>query len=352
MKKVQDVPLDNRDKNLDIKCFPDVYPYGINGQHENRNIRITASEYIKLRLMSKHPEFGLNIQFLFYLLHDNIRQLNAGIFHKMNVTNPREKYTAATYLEQLSKQQFESNLSTIFSRLRNTEQYWKIPRSNLHCMISNYGPATWFLTFSPCEWLWSDLIEYLREVNQPFATKAANELIALDPVSTSRFINNKFRAMLDFICSPDNPIGEVIHYFWRREYQGRGTQHFHLLIWIKDALIIGVSSNEDIVSFILKYVTCRIPNNDISPELYRRVVSYQRHKHNNYCLRVKKTKRSVSKVCRFGFSRPVTDTFKIRDVAVSVANRRKLKTKSRLYDLPRSKKEININDYNPAILTA
>ncbi|EFN78091.1 hypothetical protein EAI_12771, partial [Harpegnathos saltator] len=24
----------------------------------------------------------------------------------------------------------------------------------------------------------------------------------------------------------------VTHYFWRREYQGRGIQHFHLLIWI------------------------------------------------------------------------------------------------------------------------
>ncbi|EZA57981.1 hypothetical protein X777_02028 [Ooceraea biroi] len=105
-------------------------------------------------------------------------------------------------------------------------------------IISNYGPATWFLTLSPCECLWTDLIEYLREINEPIANgKSANELIAFDPVSTSRFIDNKFKAMLDFICSPDNPIGEIIHYFWRREYQGRGM-HFHLLIWIKDAPII------------------------------------------------------------------------------------------------------------------
>lgn len=79
----------------------------------------------------------------------------------MNVINSREKYTASTYLEQLSKQQLESNLNTIFCKLRNTEQYWRIPRSNLHCMICNYGPATRFLTLSPYEWLWTDLIEYL-----------------------------------------------------------------------------------------------------------------------------------------------------------------------------------------------
>ncbi|EZA49465.1 hypothetical protein X777_12328 [Ooceraea biroi] len=239
-------------------------------------------------------------QFLFYSLHDtNMRQLNAGIFHKLNVTDPREKYTAATYLEQLSNQQLESNLSTIFSKLRNTEQYWRIPRGNLRCMINNYGPATWFLTLSPCEWLWTDLIEYLREINGSIDNQnSANELIAFDPVSTLRFIDNKFKAMLDFICSPDNPIGEVTHYFWRREYQGRGMQYFHLLIWIKDAPVIGTSSNEEIASFILKYVTCRMPNKEISPELHRRVNTHQRHKHNDYCLRTKKTKVGFSKVSK------------------------------------------------------
>jgi len=59
---------------------------------------------------------------------------------------------------------------------------------------------------------------------------SVNELVAKDPVSTSRFLDNKFRAMFDFINSKDYPIGEVTHYFWRREYQGRGIQHFHLLI--------------------------------------------------------------------------------------------------------------------------
>jgi len=48
--------------------------------------------------------------------------------------------------------------------------------------------------------------------------------------------------MLDYICSKDHPIGEVIHYLWRRECQGRGVQYLHLLFWIKNAPIIGESS--------------------------------------------------------------------------------------------------------------
>ena len=177
-------------------------------------------------------------------------------------------------------------------------------------------------------------------------------LVAKDPVSTSRFLDNKFRAMLDFICSNDSPIGEVQHYFWRREYQGRGIQHFHLLIWIKDAPIFGESSIEDISKFISQYISCKMPDKNISPLLYRRVNTHQRHKHNDYCLRSKKIGRKVVRRCRFGFPRPVTETLNMRDVATSIAGRKQLKHKSRLYDLPRTDNEVDINDYNPVIFTA
>jgi len=42
----------------------------------------------------------------------------------------------------------------------------------------------------------------------------------------------------------------------------------------------------------------------------------------------------------------------MRDVATSIAGRKQLKHKSRLYDLPRTDNEVNINDYNPVLLTA
>ncbi|XP_011858793.1 PREDICTED: uncharacterized protein LOC105556322 [Vollenhovia emeryi] len=271
----------------------------------------------------------------------------------MNVTNLRDRYTASEYLGALEKQLLESNLNTIFSTLRNTEQYWRRPRSDLECMTQHYGPATWFITLSPTEWLWDDLGEYIREVNGWYNSSLSTSiLVARDPVSTSRFLDNKLRAMLDFISSKDQPIGEVTHYFWRREYQCRGIQHFHLLIWVKDAPIIGKSSAEEVSVFILQHMSCRMPNKTISPLLYKRVDTHQRHKHNDYCLRSKKAGRKVTRICRFGFPRAVTDTLVMRDVVSSIAGRKQLRHKSRLYDLPRTDVEANINDYNPILLTA
>ncbi|KAL6418255.1 hypothetical protein ACFW04_012241 [Cataglyphis niger] len=219
MLKIHDLSLDNREQYLDLMCFLNLYPFGINGQHEFRQIKLFDHEFIKCRLTSKHLQYRLNQQYLFYLLNDaNIRQLSLC-------------YTAAEYLEAVSKELLESNLNTIFAILRNTEQYWRKPRSDLNCMTQHH---------------WLDLGEYIREVNGWHDTSlCVSVLVARDPISTVRFLDNKFRAMLDFISCKHHPIGEVTHYFWRQKYQGRGIQHFHLLIWIKNAPIFGESTIEE-----------------------------------------------------------------------------------------------------------
>jgi len=80
---------------------------------------------------------------------------------------------------------------------------------------------------------------------------------------------------------------------------------------------------------------------------------HRRHKHNDYCLRSKKIGCKVvvdGCRCRFGFPRPVTKTLNMRNVATSIAGRKQLKHKSRLYDLPRTDNEVDIKDYNPVLL--
>jgi len=101
--KIQYLLLDNREKNLDLLCFPDLYLFDVNRQHDDtRSIKLHDHEFIKCRLKSKHPQYRLNQQYLFYLLNNaNIRQLSHGIYHKMNVTNLRDRYTASEYLEYI-----------------------------------------------------------------------------------------------------------------------------------------------------------------------------------------------------------------------------------------------------------
>ncbi|KYQ48168.1 hypothetical protein ALC60_12797 [Trachymyrmex zeteki] len=76
MLKIEDVPMDNCYKYLDVMCYPDLYPEGVNGQREERNFALPDYLFIRTRLMSKHSRFRLNLQYLFFLLNDaNYRQL-------------------------------------------------------------------------------------------------------------------------------------------------------------------------------------------------------------------------------------------------------------------------------------
>jgi len=118
---IQDLPLDNRGKDLDLLCFPDLYPFGVNGQCQIRPIKLHDHEFIKCRLKSKHLQYKLNQKYLFYLYlflnNANIRRLSCDIYHKLNVTNLRDRYLASEYLEALHKDLLKSDLSSIFSTL-------------------------------------------------------------------------------------------------------------------------------------------------------------------------------------------------------------------------------------------
>lgn len=353
MKKIDDAPLDNRNKHLDELCFPGLYPLGINGMKEDRVWPLTEFEFVKSRMMSEDPRFRRDHEYIFYLMHQqNIRAVLSGIYYMLNVVNQKNKITAGQLKSNLFSREFEQNLNAVLRRVRGSAQFFKQAKSHLHCMSKYYGPCTFFLTFSPSEWEWDDLKQYLLDMNNDdpkYASMTVKQLIVIDPISTSRFIENKFQAVMKFLLSDDHPIGKVKHYFWRREYQGRGLQHFHLLFWNDKAPGLGIDSNEAIMDYIQTHMTCKIPDPS-SATLYNNVTKFQNHKHKDYCMRALKNKSGrIKKVCRFGFPRPVTHDMIIRDVITAVAARRKLQSGKRLYDLPRTEKEQFINDYNPPL---
>ena len=72
-------------------------------------------------------------------------------------------------------------------------------------------------------------------------------------------------------------------------------------------------------------VSCQIPDKTLSPILHDRVIKYQHHRCNQYCLRSKNTKKGIRKVCRFGFPRPERDSVCLRSVVEAVAGRKALK---------------------------
>ena len=79
---VTDDPIDNRQKYLDVMCFPTLFPTGNFGAYHARNIPIGHAEYAKSQLLNKDSRFRKDSQYVFYLYwQKELRELNSGIYN-------------------------------------------------------------------------------------------------------------------------------------------------------------------------------------------------------------------------------------------------------------------------------
>ena len=64
-----------------------------------------------------------------------------------------------------------------------------------------------------------------------------------------------------------------------------GAPHFHVLLWIRDAPVIGEDDPDKVLAWIRDRITCHIPDKDSNPELHALVTRYQMHNCSAYCRR-------------------------------------------------------------------
>ena len=98
-----------------------------------------------------------------------------------------------------------------------------------------------------------------------------------------------------FLLSEAAPLGKIADWFYRVEYQQRGSPHIHMLIWLENAPTFGEDFDCDVVEFIDKIITCEKPTEN--PDLLA-LVNRQVHRHSHTCRKKSKS------VCRFNYRQP------------------------------------------------
>lgn len=97
--------------------------------------------------------------------------------------------------------------------------------------------------------------------------------------------------MNSVLKSDHHPIGKVKDYFYRIEFQQRGSPHVHMVVWIENAPKYQENDEKEILDFVDHYLKCEKNEDDDLTEL-------QVHKHSQTC------KKGGKDVCRFGFPLP------------------------------------------------
>ena len=90
-----------------------------------------------------------------------------------------------------------------------------------------------------------------------------------------------------------HPIGQILYFDDRREFQNRGTERMHAPIHVADAPKIEVNQYNEVLAFIDNYITCALPDETKYPEISNLVKEVQTHYHTTTCRKKK------GMVCRF-----------------------------------------------------
>jgi hypothetical protein len=133
----------------------------------------------------------------------------------------------------------------------------------LLAVLKTLGPPTLFITLSADDCHWPELVMTLTGCNPEQASDHIHllpQLVKQDPYLTAIDFQRRYHALYEYILkSKEKPLGEIVDYFVRVEFQNRGSPHYHLFYWIKN-----------IPPVTKKYInrTISLPDSQADPELF------------------------------------------------------------------------------------
>ena len=230
---------------------------------------------------------------------------------------------------------------TYLSNQRLSPAYYKQIEHRLMAWIRQLGKATFFMTLTMAEAHWPDILRILYKSAHPglevpsdndllnLSYKEKCELIKSDPVVIVRHFNKRLQWLFKNVLQNENgPLGLVLDYVGVVEAQFRASLHIHFFAYVKDAPQIDVASDEEIVVFIDKTISCSRTMPEMSgivltEEERNLPQTRQLHRHTSRaCFKGNR------KVCRYGFPQlPMPATFIARPLGndISKAETDKLK---------------------------
>lgn len=238
-------PISLHEKNPDTRGYPRLFPDGKFGLHHERpTVSMgkgkghTERDVARWQLKCTDRRFvdAGYLSFLHGFLEGKVLLSSLGLRARM----AKGKLDTANFLEMLEEgsPEFQIGMSSIATALRGRDAYWVETRRILQSHISTFGPPTWFVTLNPAIDDWPELLQVYQNAYPKEKITTANMMdwIAKDPFFFARHFQSRLNNIMnEVVMKKGGPLGTIVHYFNRIEYQQRGLQHCHMLLWAKDS---------------------------------------------------------------------------------------------------------------------
>ena len=321
----------------EAKSFPVLFPSGRNTFDEKRSLQLSLCRYFNTRLMNADNRFARDTNYIFYSQYlSELKQ----VIDKTQISLRKSSTSSKDNTDKVTSESLKtaSDLKLLIRNdealrflqpIRGTPSYWQGAQKDLFAMLRQLGIPTWFCSFSAAEFRWNDIIDVILKQQKDSRQAETldwtekSKVLKSNPVTVARMFDHRFHIFLrQVILSSANPIGCVSDYFYRVEFQQRGSPHMHCLFWVKNAPKLSDDGCDAVCAFIDKYVTCKLPSKSDDSELNEIVSSVQQHSKNH-----SKSCKKKGTMCRFNFPRPPSEkTFIVSPIEMEEENQHNYST--------------------------
>ena len=268
------------------KAFPNLFPYGEGGWYYK--CLLGLSQFTKIRLLDPRGYFAKDSNFPFFMFDYMTKiRLRAYNSEKVVASGKLEENLSAgkvTAADKPLSDPYASYGTEVPRVVPGSKQYWKSFGYDLVAMIEQLGIPDFFVTLSPND-NWPHIQSTIKkgwgasadpkEFEDLSCRPENEESVGFNPLESVLGAEKRFSAMIDIILDKKcGPLGTVIDYAVKKEYQKRGGLHWHILFWVEpgttpdDVISAELPRSSDITNVQAQYARRMVQRYQVHCECY------------------------------------------------------------------------------------
>lgn len=233
--KSGDTPINEFTTEGYISCaFPTLFPTGAGDFVAPRHHTITAGNYFKHLIMYGDGHFAKHPRFRYFALNTEMRWRALQTGRVYINQHPRDARLNLDDLRDMVGREgecFANRVLHFASSLRGTNQYWFKQRSRLISMVDTLGIPMVFFTHSAADGQWPELARLICPDSQQEKSSSRSRAVSENPAIADWYFYHRISKFIDYFYV--DVLGAV-DYWYRFEWQHRGSPHVHGIAWFRD----------------------------------------------------------------------------------------------------------------------
>jgi ATP-dependent DNA helicase PIF1 len=232
---VDTTPLKESTPGYIPMAFPTLFPDGAGDFYQPRLRKVELGEYFDHLLRFRGARFAQHRRFpwfSFNTLQRSRARSQSKIFVKQQHDAARLTAEDIRTMAAESDQKLASTMIRYGQHLRGTRAYWLARRHEVMDMTRDLNSPHLFFTLSAADLQWSDLHKHMPTNDPKEQFRRRKSALNSNPHIAAAYFDKRVQLFVKHFLTP---LLGVVHFWYRYEWQERGSGHVHGFLWLKDA---------------------------------------------------------------------------------------------------------------------